>query len=71
MTRPRLEDSNPELAQRALERSMQIGIKFAAAEVGISKNTLRRLLRENDLNDICRMCAIDRKIMRTLGRRYC
>lgn len=69
MARPRLEESNPQLVMRALELSMQMGIKPAAAAVGISKNTLRRLLRENDLNDICRMCAIDRKIMRNWGRR--
>lgn len=70
MARPRLEESNPQLVMRALELSMQMGIKPAAAMVGISKNTLRRLLRENDLNDVCKMCAIDRKIMRTLSRRY-
>lgn len=69
MARPRLEDSNPQLAIRALEWSMQMGIKPAAAMVGISKNTLRRLLRENDLNKVCRMCAIDRKMLRTLARR--
>ena len=59
MARPRLEVANPQLAGRALHLAMQIGIKPAAYAVGISKNTMRALLRRNDLNWLAMLRSVE------------
>ncbi|MBI5688311.1 MAG: hypothetical protein HZC54_24830 [Verrucomicrobia bacterium] len=68
MARPRLEESNPQLAIRVLELAAGIGIKPAAAALGISKNTVRALVRRQDFGWVVSLGAGNRAMMRILGR---
>ncbi len=62
MARLTLEQTNPELAREAIQLATEIGIKPAAATLGISKNTLKRLLRQNHRLYDAREAGIERLI---------
>ena len=68
--RPRLEHTNLQLASYAVELVYRIGIKRAAKATGISKNTLKAMLRRLDLYWIVKDGALNRKLMRVFGIKF-
>ena len=61
MARPRFEDVNPQLANWACEMAIREGIQPAAAKLGISKNTLKDLLKRKNMIWQARNAALSRK----------
>ena len=64
MARPRFEEVNPQLAIWACEMAIQDGIQPAAAKLGISKNTLKGLLKRKNMIWTARNAARTRKVER-------
>ena len=65
--RPRLEEANPRLAIRAMKLATSFGIKKGAEIAGISKNTMKAMLKRRDMMWLVRCAALDRKLARVLG----
>jgi len=64
--RPRLEETNEELAIRAVKLAFELGIKPAARATGISKNTVRALLVRQNALGLFHNCATARRIWKQL-----
>jgi hypothetical protein len=62
--------TNPDLAREAVELATHVGIKRTAAVIGISKNTLKRLFRQNHRLYDAREAGIERMIEECWGRCY-
>jgi hypothetical protein len=65
--RPTLEQTNPELAARAIELAVQQGIKHAARATGLSKNTVKALLTRLNLMWAARAGAVRRASLREVS----
>jgi hypothetical protein len=66
MPRPKLEESDPELAAQIVGLVHKLGINRAADVTGISKTTVKAMLRRLDLFWVVRNGALNRALVRVL-----